>query len=74
MGHMANGAHGYNSGHMGNGKHGQRGIKVNTLDRDGVPLGMGFESFWSPSYLMSKLPSICVNLSMSIYFFCEPPP
>ena len=33
-----------------------------------------FEQFWSPSYLMSKLTSICVNLIMSIYFFCEPPP
>ena len=41
MGHMANGAHGYNLGHMGNGKHGQRGIMVNTLDRDGAPWGMG---------------------------------
>ena len=26
---------------MGNGKHGQRGIMVNTLDRDGAPWGMG---------------------------------
>ena len=33
-----------------------------------------FEGFWSPSYVMSKLTSICVNLIMSIYFFCEPPP
>ena len=33
-----------------------------------------FEGFWSPSYLMSKLTSICVNLIMSIHFFCEPPP
>ena len=41
MGHTGNGAHGYNLGHMGNGKHGQRGIKVNTLDRDGAPWGMG---------------------------------
>ena len=41
MGHMANGVHGHNLGHMGNGKHGQRGIMVNTLDRDGAPLGMG---------------------------------
>ena len=28
-----------------------------------------FEGFWSPSYVMSKLTSICVNLIMSIYFF-----
>ena len=46
MGHIANEAHGpwdtwYNLGHMGNGKHGQRGIMVNTLDRDGAPWGMG---------------------------------
>ena len=41
MGHIRNGAHGYNLGHMGNGKHGQRGIMVNTLDRDGAPWGMG---------------------------------
>ena len=41
MGHIGNGAHGYNLGHMGNGKHGQRGIMVNTLDRDGAPWGMG---------------------------------
>ena len=27
-----------------------------------------FEGFWSPSYLMSKLTSVCVNLIMSIYF------
>ena len=40
MGHIGNGAHGYNLGHMGNGKHGQRGIMVNTADRDGTPLGM----------------------------------
>ena len=33
-----------------------------------------FEQFWWPSYLMSKLMSICVNLIMWIYFFCEPPP
>ena len=33
-----------------------------------------FRSFWSPSYVMSKLTSVCVNLIMSIYFFCEPPP
>ena len=26
---------------MGNGTHGQRGIVVNTEDRDGVPWGMG---------------------------------
>ena len=26
---------------MGNGKHGQRGIMVNTADRDGAPCGMG---------------------------------
>ena len=26
---------------MGNGKHGQRGIMVNTADRDGAPWGMG---------------------------------
>ena len=41
MGHMANGVHGHNIGHMGNGKHGQRGIMVNTADRDGAPWGMG---------------------------------
>ena len=41
MGHIGNGAHGYNLGHMGNGKHGQRGIMVNTLDRDGAHWGMG---------------------------------
>ena len=41
MGYMGNGAHGYNLGHMGNGKHGQRGIMVNTADRDGAPWGMG---------------------------------
>ena len=41
MGHMGNGAHGYNLGHMGNGKHGQRGIMVNTADRDGAPWRMG---------------------------------
>ena len=35
MGHMGNAAHGHNLGHMGNGKHGQRGIMVNTADRDG---------------------------------------
>ena len=28
-----------------------------------------FEGFWSSSYLMSKLTSICVILIMSIYFF-----
>ena len=28
-----------------------------------------FEQFWWPSYLMSKLTSICVNLILSIYFF-----
>ena len=28
-----------------------------------------FEGFWSPSYVMSKLISLCVNLIMSIYFF-----
>ena len=28
-----------------------------------------FEAFWSPSYVMSKLRSICVNLIMSIYYF-----
>ena len=33
-----------------------------------------FEQFWWPSYLMSKLTSICVNLIMWIYFFCELPP
>ena len=37
MGHIGNGAHGYNLGHMGNGKHGQMGITVNTADRDGAP-------------------------------------
>ena len=36
MRHMGHGAHGYNLGHMGNGKHGQRGIMVNTADRDGA--------------------------------------
>ena len=41
MGHMGNGVHGHNLGHMGNGKHGQRGIMVNTTDKDGVPWGMG---------------------------------
>ena len=41
MGHIGNGTHGYNLGHMGNDKHGQRGIMVNTLDRNGAPLGMG---------------------------------
>ena len=29
-----------------------------------------FEQFWWPSYLTSKLTSICVNLVMSIYYFC----
>ena len=33
-----------------------------------------FGQFWWPSYLTSKLMSISVNLMMSIYFFCEPPP
>ena len=42
MGYMGNGAHGYNLGHMGNGKHGQRGIMVNTADRDGAPWWMGY--------------------------------
>ena len=28
-----------------------------------------FEGFWSLSYVMSKLTSICVNLIVSIYFF-----
>ena len=32
-----------------------------------------FEQFWWPLNLMSKLTSICVNLIMWIYFFCEPP-
>ena len=41
MGHMANGAHGHNLGHMGNGKHGQKGIMVNTADRDGAPWQWG---------------------------------
>ena len=41
MGHMGNGAHEHNLGHMGNGKCGQRGIMVNTADRDGEPWGMG---------------------------------
>ena len=41
MGHIGNGAHGYNLGHMGNGKHGQMGITVNTADRDEPPEGMG---------------------------------
>ena len=39
MGHMGNGAHGHNLGHMDNGKHGQRGIMVNTADRDWVSWG-----------------------------------
>ena len=30
-----------------------------------------FGQFWWPSYLTSKLTSICVNLIKSIYFFCE---
>ena len=33
-----------------------------------------FEQFWLPSYLTSKLMSICVNLIMSIHFFYKPPP
>ena len=33
-----------------------------------------FGQFWWLSYLTSKLTSICVNLIMWIYFFCEPPP
>ena len=33
-----------------------------------------FGQFCWPSYLTSKLMSISVNLIMSIYFFCEPPP
>ena len=41
MGYMGNGTHGHNLGHMGNGKHGQRGIMVNTADRDGAPWWMG---------------------------------
>ena len=41
MGYMGNGAHGHNLVHMGNGKHGQRGIMVNTSERDGAPWGMG---------------------------------
>ena len=41
MGNMGNGAYGHNLGHMGNGKHGQRGIMVNTADRDGAPWRMG---------------------------------
>ena len=41
MGHMGNGVHGYNLGHMGNSKNGQRGIIINTADRDGTPWGMG---------------------------------
>ena len=41
MRHMGNGVHGHNLGHMGNGKHGQRGIMVNTADRDGASWGMG---------------------------------
>ena len=36
MRHMGHGEHGYNLGHMGNGKHGQRGIMVDTADRDGA--------------------------------------
>ena len=27
-----------------------------------------FEGFWSPSYVTSKLTSVCVNLIMSMYF------
>ena len=38
---MGNGTHGHNLGHTGNGKYGQRGIMVNTADRDGAPLRMG---------------------------------
>ena len=41
MGHMGNGAHGHNLGHMDNGIHAQRGIMVNTADRDWVPWGWG---------------------------------
>ena len=41
MGYMGNGANGHNLGHMDNGKHGQRGIMVNTADRDGAPWEMG---------------------------------
>ena len=33
-----------------------------------------FEQFWWPSYLMSKLTSMCVNLIMWIHFFYKPPP
>ena len=40
--HIGNGEHGHNLGHMGNGKHGQRGIMVNTADRDGAPWGMWY--------------------------------
>ena len=36
MRHMGHGAHVYNLGQMGNGKHGQRGIMVDTADRDGA--------------------------------------
>ena len=33
-----------------------------------------FNQFWWPLYLTSKLTSICVNLTVSIYFLCEPLP
>ena len=32
-----------------------------------------FEGFWLPSYVISKLMSICVNLIMSNYFFVNFP-
>ena len=41
MVYMSNGVQGHNLGHMGNGKHCQRGIIVNTADRDGEPWEMG---------------------------------
>ena len=33
-----------------------------------------FDQFWWPLYLTLKLTSICVNIIVSIYFLCEPPP
>ena len=30
-----------------------------------------FDQFWWPLYLMSKLTSICVNLTVSFYFLCN---
>ena len=46
--HMGKGVHGqwdtWAEGHVGNGTPGQRGIMVNTTDRDGAPWGMGHMS------------------------------